>query len=123
MPCTALQYALLVEECAELPAGASSSKREKGKMAAPYAVSIPEFPEILALRALGFISRDRAELDRFLTRASLLPQEVNVMPIRREVLAAVLDFLVQDEKALTKFAHSIDVPLEAAYAARRRFDS
>ena len=91
-------------------------------MSIPQMLPIPDFPEILALRAFGFISRDKTELARFLDRADLHPGEVRTMPIRREVLAAALDFLVKDEEILVKFARTLDLPLEAAYEARRQLD-
>jgi len=79
-----------------------------------------DHPENLALRALGFFGTGRrAELDRYL-ESSGLDGEVRTPPVRREVLSAVLDFLVANEAALILFAHAIDLPPEAAYEARRK---
>ena len=83
--------------------------------------SYNDYPEALALRALGFFGNGRAELDRYLERSGLRG-EVRTPPVRREVLSAVLDFLVANEAALILFAHAVDLPPEAAYEARRKFD-
>jgi hypothetical protein len=81
-----------------------------------------DYPEALALRALGFFGNGRrVELDRYL-ESSGLRGEVRTPPVRREVLSAVLDFLVANEAALILFAHAVDLPPEAAYEARRKFD-
>lgn len=84
--------------------------------------SYNDYPEALALRALGFFGNGRrVELDRHLEREGL-SGELRTPPVRREVLSAVLDFLVTNEAALVMFAHAVDLPPEAAYEARRRFD-
>lgn len=83
--------------------------------------SYTDNPEILALRALGFFGDGRRELDRYLEREGL-GGEVRTPPVRREVLSAVLDFLVANEQALILFTHAVDLPPEAAYEARRLLD-
>ena len=90
-------------------------------MTASQDFSFRDYPEAVALRALGYVHH-RAELDRFLEEAGL-DGEVRQPPVRREVLAKVLDFLVGNEAALIQFSHAVDLPPEAAYEARRRFDS
>lgn len=90
-------------------------------MTASQDFSFRDYPEAVALRALGFF-RHRTELDRFLASAGL-DGEVRRPPIRREVLAKVLDFLLENEAALIQFSHAVDLPPEAAYEARRQFDS
>jgi hypothetical protein len=84
--------------------------------------SYATYPEAVALRALGFFGNGRrVELDRYLEREGL-GGEVRTPPVRREVLSAVLDFLVTNEAALILFAHAVDLPPEAAYEARRKLD-
>jgi len=83
--------------------------------------SFRDYPEAVALRALGYFHH-RADLDRFLARSGL-EGELREPPVRREVLAKVLDFLLENEAALIQFSHAVDLPPEAAYEARRRFDS
>ena len=90
-------------------------------MAAPQNSSFRDYPEAVALRALGYVNH-RAELDAFLARSGLAG-ELRQPPVRREVLSAVLDFLVGNEAALVQFSHAVDLPPEAAYEARRKFDS
>ncbi len=90
-------------------------------MAAPQNSSFRDYPEAVALRALGYVNH-RAELDEFLARSGL-DGELRQPPVRREVLAAVLEFLVENEAALIQFSHAVDLPPEAAYEARRKFDS
>ena len=90
-------------------------------MTASQDFSFRDYPEAVALRALGYVHH-RVALDRFLASAGL-DGEVRQPPVRREVLAKVLDFLVENEDALIRFSHAVDLPPEAAYEARRRFDS
>jgi hypothetical protein len=91
-------------------------------MTASSQTSYRDYPETLALRALGFFGNGRrGELDHYLEREGL-KGEIRTPPVRREVLSAVLDFLVANEAALVMFAHAVDLPPEAAYEARRRFD-
>jgi len=90
-------------------------------MTAAQDFSFRDYPEAVALRALGYFHH-RAELDRFLASAGI-DGEVRQPPVRRDVLAKVLDFLLENEAALIQFSHAVDLPPEAAYEARRRFDS
>ncbi len=89
-------------------------------MTASQDFSFRDYPEAVALRALGYFHH-RSELDSFLEKAGM-DGEVRQPPVRREVLAKVLDFLVENEAALIQFSHAVDLPPEAAYEARRRFD-
>jgi hypothetical protein len=82
--------------------------------------SFRHYPEAVALRALGYFNH-RTDLDSFLASAGL-DGEIRQPPVRREVLAKVLDFLVANEAALIQFSQAVDLPPEAAYEARRMFD-
>ncbi len=73
----------------------------------------------VAVRALGFVADDRLELDRFLARAGLSRADLLQRPVATTHLTAVLDFLITNETALQKFARKVDLPMEAAYEARR----
>lgn len=81
-----------------------------------------EQPEAVALRALGFVTNDRTELQRFLSRTGLSAADLQRQPIDRRHLSAVLDFLLDDETVLTRFTRAVDLPAEAAYEARRLFN-
>ncbi len=76
-------------------------------------------PEALALRALGFVASHRNEKARFLSRMGLSPSDLARPLAKPRHLAAVLDFLLEDEAALQEFSRAVDLPLEAAYEARR----
>jgi len=80
-----------------------------------------EHGEAVAFRALGFVANDQSELKRFLTRSGLSPADLSQRPLPRGHLAAILDFLIDNESALLKFARAVDLPPEAAYEARRHF--
>jgi hypothetical protein len=86
-------------------------------MAALHEFSFRNYPEAVALRALGYFPH-RVELDSFLASAGL-DGEIRCPPVRREVLTKVLDFLVGNEAALIQFSHAVDLPPEATYEARR----
>jgi hypothetical protein len=77
--------------------------------------------EAVAFRALGFVANDQGELKRFLARSGLSPADLSQRPLPRGHLAAILDFLIDNESALLKFARAVDLPPEAAYEARRQF--
>lgn len=81
-----------------------------------------EQPEAVALRALGFVTSDHAELERFLTRSGLSAADLRRQPVDRRHLSAVLDFLIADESVLSRFSRTVDLPTEAAYEARRLFN-
>ena len=83
--------------------------------------SFRDYPEAVALRALGFFAH-RTELDRFLASAGI-DGEVRQPPVSREVMAKALDFLLENEDALIQFSHAVDLPPEATYEARRLFVS
>ena len=82
-----------------------------------------EQPEAVALRALGFVASDNTELQRFLSRSGLSAADLQQQPVDRRHLSAVLDFLLADETALSRFTRAADLPAEAAYEARRLFNN
>ena len=81
--------------------------------------AILDNPEAVAMRALGFIASHHNQLDRFLSRTGLSPADLNRRPANPRYLTAILDFLITDETALQEFVRRVDLPLEAAYEARR----
>jgi hypothetical protein len=60
--------------------------------------------EAVAFRALGFVANDQLELKRFLARSGLSSADLSQRPLPRGHLAAILDFLIDNESALLKFA-------------------
>ena len=74
--------------------------------------------EIIAIRALGFISGDDALLSRFVTLTGCGIDEVRGRVHEPGFLGAVLDFLLGDEAAVVAFAEATALHPEAAMLAR-----
>ena len=75
--------------------------------------------EVLAIRALGFITSTRSGLNRLLAHSRLGEADFRRRPIAAEHLAAVLDFIITDEALLVAFAGAVEVSPETLYEARR----
>jgi hypothetical protein len=78
----------------------------------------PETSEILALKALTWLSAQETLMDRFCALAGLAPSDLLVEAERSETLAAVLDFLLQDEQSLLVFCQDHDIAPELPMRAR-----
>lgn len=76
-------------------------------------------PEELAFRALGFVADRPVVLRRFLAVNGLTEAELLRLPIRREHFAAVLTFILGDERLLNSFARQADLLIEEIHDARR----
>lgn len=77
-------------------------------------------PQTVAVRALGFLSSNRQEFDRFLSHSGLSRDDLDRYPISRKHLTAILDFLIMNETALLGFSRVVGLPPDAAYEARRK---
>jgi hypothetical protein len=75
--------------------------------------------ETLALNALGFLARDGEILGRFLEVSGLYPQDLRERLEDPALLAAVLDFVLGEDKLLLAFAESEGVDIKLVHAARR----
>ena len=75
--------------------------------------------ETLALKVLGFLARDGETLGRFLTLSGLRPQELCERAGDPLLLAAVLDFVLGDDKLLTAFAEGEGLDPRIVHQARR----
>ncbi|WP_427023175.1 DUF3572 domain-containing protein [Aureimonas ureilytica] len=73
----------------------------------------------LAIEALSFIASDGLLFSRFLRVTGLELENLRQAADEPAFLAGVLDFLLADDRTLTDFAASIDVPPERVAAARR----
>ena len=62
--------------------------------------------ETIAISALAFLADDGPRLGRFLAVTGLGPAELRAQASTPRVLAAVLDYLLQDESLLLVFATS-----------------
>ena len=75
--------------------------------------------ETLALKALTFLAGEAESLRRFLALSGLNPQDLRDRVDDPLLLAAVLDFLLQDDRLLSAFARSECVDAKVVHAARR----
>lgn len=78
-------------------------------------------PEAVAIRALGFLAGQRAELERFLLASGLSHADFRRDPIDTAHLAAMLDFLIANGSLLLEFSRAMDVTPATVYEARRLF--
>ena len=78
----------------------------------------PETSEILALNALAWLSTQETLIERFCALAGLAPSDLLVEAERSETLAAVLDFLLQDEPSLLAFCDDQDIAPDLPIRAR-----
>lgn len=78
----------------------------------------PEEAMTLALSALVFLGEDRARLVRFLDLTGLSPDELRQQAQSPDLLAAVLDHLLEDESALLVFTATAGIAPESIAPAR-----
>ena len=77
-----------------------------------------EAAEVLALQALGWNAADEGRLAAFLAASGAGLGEVRARASDPLFLAAVLDALLADERAVRAFCADAGVPLDAPMAAR-----
>ena len=77
-----------------------------------------EAAEILALQALAFLAADERGLEGFLRMSGLDPDELRERANEHNLLAAVLDYLMGDEKLLLAFTAEYGCPDDAPRRAR-----
>jgi uncharacterized protein DUF3572 len=75
--------------------------------------------ETLALKALAFLAGDGETLNRFLALSGLHLEDLRERVEDPLLLAAVLDFMLGDDKLLTAFAASEGTDTTLVHAARR----
>jgi hypothetical protein len=75
--------------------------------------------ESIGVSALLFLASDTERLARFLTLTGLGPAELRAESRSPHMLAAVLDYLLQDESLLLVFCASDGIPPEHVAPARR----
>lgn len=78
-----------------------------------------ESAQALALRALAFLVRDSNLRRAFLAQSGLDPAAVRARAAEPEFLAGVLDFLLGDERHLTRFCAAEGIAPERPARARR----
>jgi hypothetical protein len=75
--------------------------------------------ETLALKVLGFLAQDDQALERFLTLSGLSLTDLRERADDPLLLAAVLDFLLADDKLLVAFTEDVGMDPRAIHGARR----
>ncbi|MFA5901124.1 MAG: DUF3572 domain-containing protein [Hyphomicrobium sp.] len=75
--------------------------------------------ESIGVSALLFLAGDTQRLASFLTTTGLEPAELRLESRSPHMLAAVLDYLLQDESSLLVFCASDGIPPEEVAPARR----
>ncbi len=75
-------------------------------------------PEALALNAVAFIIDDEQLISRFLSVSGLSPNDMRKNLQRPETMAAIVDFLLEDEQALVQFCQDYNLPPEKIWQAR-----
>jgi hypothetical protein len=75
--------------------------------------------ESIAISALGFLAADPDRLSRFLGLSGLGPHNLRAAAADPGFLAAVLDYMMADERLLLEFAGGEKLSPETAAAARR----
>lgn len=78
-----------------------------------------EEAEILALKALEFLSRDVDQLSRFLAVSGLKPAALQSQVGDPYFLGGVLDYLLEDQSMIFLFTESQGLAPDAPEAARR----
>lgn len=77
-----------------------------------------EAAQVLALQALGWIAGDDEVFPVFMTATGANLAEVRSKAMDHEFLAAVLDFLLQDDRWVVAFCDASGHPYTAPQAAR-----
>jgi hypothetical protein len=79
----------------------------------------PSAAETLALKALAHFAADTDALLRFLSLSGLDLQDLRKRAADPELLAAVIDFLLADEKLCAAFVEDENIQPQLLHAARR----
>nr|WP_321456735.1 DUF3572 domain-containing protein [uncultured Cohaesibacter sp.] len=81
-----------------------------------------ESAESLGIQALGFLSNDSELLGRFLSLSGLEPGNIREVASEPSFLAAVLDFLLNDDSLILAFASNNAIDPEDVVAAKVKLD-
>jgi hypothetical protein len=73
----------------------------------------------LALKALAFLAGEEQAFGQFLSLSGLRPDELKERAGEPQLLAAVLDFLLGDDRLLLDFAQAEGVGAKTIHEARR----
>lgn len=77
-------------------------------------------PELLALKALGFLAETPDVLSRFLDQSSITPAELRARAGDPHFLGGMLDFLLADDELTGRFCAAEAIEPQALHLARHR---
>jgi hypothetical protein len=77
-------------------------------------------PELLALRALGFLADTPDNLARFLSLSGATPADLRERAEDRQFLGGVLDFLLGDDDMVRHFCAAEAIDPQTLHRARHR---
>jgi hypothetical protein len=83
----------------------------------------PEKAEILALEALAWLAGQSDGMDRFLGASGLEPADLRRVAGDRDLLGALLDFLLMNEPLLLDFCEAASITPQAIHTARYRLET
>jgi hypothetical protein len=79
----------------------------------------PEAAETLALKALAYLATMPDDIGRFLSVSGIEPSELRARAEEPEFLAAVMDYLMSDDKLLTEFCAGEEIDPRDIQLARQ----
>jgi hypothetical protein len=77
-------------------------------------------PELLALKALGFLAEAPDALSRFLAQSGVMPAELRTRVDDPHFLGGMLDFLLADDELTGQFCAAEGIEAQAVHLARHR---
>ncbi len=80
---------------------------------------VNDFAHTLALQAVSYIAQQESLLNQFLTAVGSTLPALKKSLGQEETLAAVLDWLLQNETTLIEFCQDLDVAPDMIWRARR----
>jgi hypothetical protein len=80
----------------------------------------PPDPELLALRALGFLAETPEDLVRFLSMSGATPDDLRTQAEDPQFLCGVLDFLLSDDDMVRHFCAAEAIDPQTLHLARNR---
>jgi len=95
---------------------------QTGRLARHKPLSSRKDGEEIALAALGYLAGEADRLSRFLSLSGLGPHNLRAAAADSGFLAAVLDYIMADERLLLDFAADAGLSPEAIVASRRAMD-
>ncbi|HEX3667269.1 MAG TPA: DUF3572 domain-containing protein [Rhizomicrobium sp.] len=80
-------------------------------------------PELLALKALGYLAETPDALARFLNSSGATPADLRAQADDPQFLAGILDFLLADDEMARQFCADHGFDAQSLHVARRRLSN